>query len=169
MLRAMKQRALSASVADSVTSSARDSPTISLCGKGRTLAHQHPVVWATGVEVALKSLVLAVKLTSWKQGFPLRPSCVGHHHPGVEQGLRMQCKLEGGQEVQGRALASMEPSSSHGPEAVSSTCASLLFCCFQLKKAESPGSSLSLAHLLTCSPTFSAHPALSPDLSLGNC
>lgn len=36
MLRAMKQRALSASVADSVTSSARDSPTISLCGKGRT-------------------------------------------------------------------------------------------------------------------------------------
>lgn len=52
MLRAMKQRALSA--ADSVTNSARDSPTISLSGKGRTRTCQHPVAWATRLEVALK-------------------------------------------------------------------------------------------------------------------
>lgn len=55
MLRAMKQRALSAAVADSVTNSARDSPTISLSGKARapcppascSLGH-------TGLEVAFK-------------------------------------------------------------------------------------------------------------------
>lgn len=35
MLRAIKQRALSAAVADSVTNSARDSPAISLSGKAR--------------------------------------------------------------------------------------------------------------------------------------
>lgn len=103
MLRAMKQRALSAAVADSVTKSPRDSPTVSLSGKGRTL--HPPVSCSLGHRVrgGARSLVLAVNLMCWKQGFSSSLSIL------AEPSLRTRCRLEGGRDVQGRALTSMVP------------------------------------------------------------
>lgn len=102
MLRAMKQRALSAAVADSVTNSSRDSPTISLSGKGRT-PHSPPSC-SSGHRVrgGARSLVFTVNLTYWKQGFSPSLSIL------AEASLRTQCKLESGREVQGRVLASKQ-------------------------------------------------------------
>lgn len=90
MLRAMKQRALSAAMADSVTNSARDSPAISLSGKGRT--SRLPATCSSGHRVrgGTQKSVFTVNLTYWKLGFspsflcgPPPPSCwsraLGHN------------------------------------------------------------------------------------------
>lgn len=105
MLRAMKQRALSAAVADSVTNSSRDSPTVSLSGKGRT--PHPPASCSVGRRVrgGAPSLVLAVNSTCWKQGFSPVLSI------RAEASLRTQCRPEGAREVQGgRRLPCCRPS-----------------------------------------------------------
>lgn len=91
MLRAMKQRALSAAVADSVTNSPRDSPTVSLSGKGRT---SHPPVSCSlghRVRGGAQSLVFAVNLMYWKQGFsPSRPSRALGHSANWKVGVKFR-------------------------------------------------------------------------------
>lgn len=69
MLRAMKQRALSAAVADSVTNSARDSPTISLSGKARAPCPPASCSLGRRVRSGIQSLIFVVNLIYWKLGF----------------------------------------------------------------------------------------------------
>lgn len=67
MLRAVKQRALSAAVADSLTNSPRDSPAVSLSGKGRTAPPT--TSWNCGLPRVRgdPQVVFAIALPCWRQ------------------------------------------------------------------------------------------------------
>lgn len=98
MLRAMKQRALSA--ADPVTNSSRDSPTISLSGKGGTPHPPASCRLGHRVRGGTRSLHLCCELY-WKHRAWFSPSL-----SILAERAEPKCKLEGGREGQGRALTS---------------------------------------------------------------